>query len=523
MARSAKAGGKRGAGKARNAPSAKDRAKAKRPVQSAVRLRPSTASHQVLKEAREQQAATAEILKVIASSPSDVQPVFNAIAASANRLIAGYSTAVHRVVDDIVYLVAFTPTNPTADEALKAAFPQPRSEMPILDLIKHGETALFADAEKVNEHTRQLARARGWRSLTVTPLMSRGALIGYIVCTRREAGLLADHHVQLLRTFADQAVIAIKNVELFEEVQAKTRDLEESLQQQTATAEVLEVISRSAFDLKAVFDAVAENSVKLCDADRAIIFRYDGKLLHIATAFNTAPGFIEWIAQNPISPGRHSGAARAALERRTVHIPDVRTDPEYVYGAKDVEAIRTIVGVPIIKGRSLLGVIMIYRLEVNPFTDKQIALVETFADQAAIAIENSRLFDDTREALEQQTATGDVLKIISRSSVDLETVLETLVETVARLCRADQVYMFHLRHDLWHLIADYGLSVEAREFFETNPFTPGRGSTSGRAAMELRAVSVTDVFRIRNTLSANSRRSPAIGRRLAFRCFARIR
>jgi GAF domain-containing protein len=137
---------------------------------------------------------------------------------------------------------------------------------------------------------------------------------------------------------------------------------------------------------------------------------------------------------------------------------------------------------------------MIYRLEVNPFTDKQIALVETFADQAAIAIENSRLFDDTREALEQQTATGDVLKIISRSSVDLETVLETLVETVARLCRADQVYMFHLRHDLWHLIADYGLSIEAREFFKTNPFTPGRGSTSGRAAMELRAVSITDVL-----------------------------
>jgi two-component system NtrC family sensor kinase len=137
---------------------------------------------------------------------------------------------------------------------------------------------------------------------------------------------------------------------------------------------------------------------------------------------------------------------------------------------------------------------MIFRLEVNPFTDKQIALVETFADQAAIAIENTRLFDETREALERQTATGDVLKIISRSSVDLETVLETLVETVARLCRADQVYMFHLRHDLWHLIADYGLSIEAREYFKTHPFTPGRGSTSGRAAMELRAVSIADVL-----------------------------
>jgi len=155
---------------------------------------------------------------------------------------------------------------------------------------------------------------------------------------------------------------------------------------------------------------------------------------------------------------------------------------------------RSLFAVPLMREQEAIGAINIRRTEVRPFTDKQIDLLQTFADQAVIAIENVRLLNETQEALERQTATADVLKVISRSSVDLETVLETLVETVARLCLADQVYMFHLRHDLWHLIADYGLSIEAREFFKTNPFTPGRGSTSGRAAMELRAVSIADVL-----------------------------
>ena len=177
----------------------------------------------------------------------------------------------------------------------------------------------------------------------------------------------------------------------------KRQDLTEALEQQTATADVLEVISRSAFDLQAVFETVAESSVRLCGADRAFIFRFDGELLRMVVAYNSSPEFAEWVAKNPIRPGRHSGSARAALERRTIHITDVLADPEYVYGAKEVEPIRTILGVPILKGDDLLGVMMIYRLEVRAFTDKQIALVETFADQAAIAIENVRLLDELRE------------------------------------------------------------------------------------------------------------------------------
>ncbi|MDD1520005.1 MULTISPECIES: GAF domain-containing protein [Bradyrhizobium] len=448
-----------------------------------------------LSESLQQQTATADVLKVISRSTFNLQKVLETLVESAARLCDAERANIFQRDGELYRLLVNYGFSRELEEYLKQ-YPLTSGRGTIVGrAVLEGKTIHVPDVLTDPEYTSHDYQSRGnWRSCLGVPLSRDGEILGVFFLTRSEVRPFTQKQIELVTTFADQAVIAIKNVELFEEVRAKTRDLEESLQQQTATAEVLEVISRSAFDLKAVFDTVAEHSVKLCDADRAIIFRYDGKLLHIATAFNTAPGFIEWIAQNPIPPGRHSGAARAALERRTVHIPDVQNDSEYVYGAKNVEAIRTILGVPIIKGRNLLGVIMIFRLEVKPFTEKQIALVETFADQAAIAIENTRLFDDTREALERQTATGDVLKIISRSSVDLEKVLETLVETVARLCRADQVYMFHLRHDLWHLIADYGLSTEAREFFKTNPFTPGRGSTSGRAAMELRAVSITDVL-----------------------------
>jgi class 3 adenylate cyclase len=204
------------------------------------------------------------------------------------------------------------------------------------------------------------------------------------------------------------------------EVARLTRELNEALEQQTATSDVLDVISRSAFDLQAVFQTVAESSVRLCGADRAFIFRFDGEFLRMAVAYNSSAEFAEWVANHPIPPGRHSGSARAALERRTIHVPDVLADPEYSYGAKDVEPIRTILGVPILKGDDLLGVMMIYRLEVRPFTDKQIALVETFADQAAIAIENVRLLEELRERTNQ-------LEVQSKEVVKLNQQLEQRV------------------------------------------------------------------------------------------------
>ena len=206
----------------------------------------------------------------------------------------------------------------------------------------------------------------GLRTLLGTPLLRGGEAIGVFGVARHTVRPFTERQIELLATFADQAVIAIENARLLNE-------LRESLEQQTATSKVLDVISRSAFDLRAVFETVAESSVKLCGADRAIIMRFDGELLRLAVAFNVTPDHKDFVERNPIRPGRTSAAARAALERRTIHIPDVRADPEHAYGAKDVEALRTILGVPILKGDDLLGVLIVYHLEVRPFTDRQIA------------------------------------------------------------------------------------------------------------------------------------------------------
>ena len=226
------------------------------------------------REALERQTATAEILKVIASSPSDVQPVFDAIAQSAKRLLGGFSAAVHRIIDDIVHLVAFTPIDPEADEALRAAFPLPLSEWPSLALVQRGEIAQIADAEAADPQTRRLGRARGWRSVTFTPLMSQGAFIGFIACTRRETGVLADHHVQLLRTFADQAVIAIENTRLFNETQ-------EALERQTATADILKVIASSPSDVQPVFEAIAASANRLIGGFSTAVFRFIDGVSHL--------------------------------------------------------------------------------------------------------------------------------------------------------------------------------------------------------------------------------------------------
>src|SRR5262249_10183239 len=241
-------------------------------------------------------------------------------------------------------------------------------------------------------------RLGGQRTLLGVPLMREGMPIGVVTLGRKKVDPFTDKQIDLVKTFADQAVIAIENVRLFEAEQQRTRELTESLEQQTATSKVLDVISRSAFDLRAVFEAVVESSVRLCGAERGGIYRFDGELLRMAVGFNISQKLREFAEQNPLRAGRQSAAARAALERRTIHIPDILADAEYTFGSKDLGEFRTVLGVPILKGDELLGVIIIHPQDgIRPFTDKQIALVETFADQAAIAIENVRLLDELRQ------------------------------------------------------------------------------------------------------------------------------
>jgi signal transduction histidine kinase len=264
-------------------------------------------------------------------------------------------------------------------------------------------------------------------------------------------------------------VIAIENVRLFDAEQQRTRELSESLEQQTATSKVLDVISRSAFDLQAVFETVVESSVRLCGADRAFIFRFDGELLRMTVAFNNvSQEWKEYLAQHPTRPGRDSAAGRAALERRTVHIPDVQADHEYTFGAKNIEKVRTVLAVPILKGEDLLGVVVIYHLEVRPFTEKQIALVETFADQAAIAIDNVRLLDALRHRTDELgrsvgelRALGEVSQAVN-STLDLETVLSTIVAKAAQLSGTETgaIYGYDEQSREFRLRATYGMDQE---------------------------------------------------------------
>jgi GAF domain-containing protein len=250
----------------------------------------------------------------------------------------------------------------------------------------------------------------GFRIMLGVPLLREGSPIGVLALTRSEVQPFSDREIELVTTFADQAVIAIENVRLFDEVQARTEELSESLRQQTATAEVLKTISRTAFDLHRVFDTLVENAVRLCEAETAFLFRFDGELLRSVASYNVSPELRDFVDRNPIAPGRHSISARAALERRTVHVSDVQADPEYAYAVRDERPIRTTLAVPMLKGDDLVGTITIYRLELKPFTDKQIALVETFADQAVIAIENVRLFDEIQDK-EPSARTGEPAQV----------------------------------------------------------------------------------------------------------------
>ncbi|MBR1210723.1 GAF domain-containing protein [Bradyrhizobium sp. JYMT SZCCT0180] len=453
------------------------------------------------REALERQTATADILKVIASSPSDVQPVFKAIATSSNRLLGGFSTAVFRFLDDTAYLAAFTPTTPAADEVLQAAFPMPLANFDQFELAKSGQPVQTADIEQMaNSQIRDIARLRGFRSMLFTPLMNGGVPIGMISVTRKDPGSFVSHHVQLLQTFADQAVIAVENVRLFNEVQQRTDDLSESLQQQTAVGDVLKTISRSTFDLQPVLDTLVNTAALLCDAEMAFIMRREGDEYRAGAAVGYSREYIEFLETHPLKADRGTITGRAVLERRTIQILDVATDPEYTLReATTIGGQHTSLCVPLLRENEPIGTIVLARQRVAAFTQKQIDLVTTFADQAVIAIENVRLFDEVRqrtedlsESLQQQTATADVLKVISRSAFDLQKVLDTLSESAASLCEADFVVIHRRVGEGFRGAASFGLHEEHHRTVMEIDHKPGRGSLGARVLLENAPVLIED-------------------------------
>jgi GAF domain-containing protein len=449
-------------------------------------------SNRELTIALDQQTATADVLRVIGSSPTDAQPVFEAIGSSARRLLSGFGGAVYRVAGDEIHLAAYISTNPSGDAALRSSFPRPLAVFsPPGEAIRGRAPVVLTDVDTdgwVPDDIRELIRKRGDRSGVWVPMMREGEALGAIGVTRSEPGSFRDEQIELLKTFADQAVIAIQNVRLFTELGARNHDLTEALDQQTATGEILRVISSSPTDLGPVMDAVAENAARLCDASDAQILRADCETIILVASYGSLPT----ISREPRPISQRLVGGRAIIDRVTLHIPDVTlVQDEFPDSSTVPLGVRTALAIPLLREGTAIGAIMIRRMEVRPFSDKQVALLQTFADQAVIAIENVRLFKelearnrDLTVALEQQTATSEILRVISQSPTDVQPVFDTIMQSAVRLCGARIGVLYRFDGELLHLAAHHNLGPDVlATLLRLYPMRPNRETASGRAIL----------------------------------------
>jgi GAF domain-containing protein len=466
-----------------------------------------------LTEALEQQTATGEILKVISSSPTDVQPVFDTIVRNSVRLCDGTFGALFTFDGRMMGLGAQVQPDAATREMFQSAFPQPISPTtPSAIAILESRVVNIPDmlSENYAEDVKARARAGGYRSVLTVPMMRGDTPIGAIAVTRAQAEPFGEAHVALLKTFADQAVIAIENVRLFNELEVRNRDLGESLQQQTATSEILKVISGSHTDIAPVFQTIVESAEKLCGATYAGMGLFDGTSVHIGavSASGSKPEILAQIASIFPVPISRPGVMRMTVETRsTVYCEDVMHDPRVGDWALPFYRrfnIRSGVYVPMLLGDAVLGLLYIFHERAAAFSDKHLQLLKTFADQAVIAIENVRLFKelearnrDLGESLEQQTATSEILKVISRTTFDLQPVLEIVLQNARKLCDADRGFILRPDADGNFAPMAFAARIDAdsriNDVLARQPIRPDRSSATGRAILEGLTVHIADV------------------------------
>ncbi|HLO28336.1 MAG TPA: GAF domain-containing protein [Anaerolineales bacterium] len=463
-------------------------------------------------ESLEQQTATSDILEVIASSPTNLQPVFDAIIERATKLYGGavYGLA-YRVIDGKIHIASHINNNPQALQEILSEFPIPLDDpYGNVAAVIRDRTILYVNDMKSDPRivplTRQLAAKTGVGAGIWVPLVKDDKGIGAIAIGKYETGPFTEKQIALLQTFASQAVIAIENARLFNELEQRNREISESLEQQTATSEILRVTASSPTDIQPVLEVIAENARRLCDAIQSAVYRTDGQMVFEAAISDLSSDMLQTtqelsLQSYPASLTLDSTlSSRAILQRAIIHIPDMENEPDlpditrrYV----EAQTIKSALFVPMLREGEAIGCIGVGRRVPVPFTEKQIALLQTFASQAVIAIENVRLFNELQqrnreitEALEQQTATGEILRVIASSPNDIQPVLEAVAKNAARLCEANDVQIYKVDGDLLRQVTHSG-PIPALQDGEALPLVPGL--ITGRAVMEQRTIHIEDV------------------------------